>query len=188
MPGTPRHRPDFVRTTMIALAVILSVIGVAAASNRFLVVATRGVRHGAIAATDTAGLPMASRWRNLPPGSPGYEAMRERVLRYPPIFDRYPIGLAAVFFLYCCVRGFVAIRQGRRAEHREWMIRMYATGLGVSSIRLVSFPLVLVTQWRLEDVGAVSIWIGMGLCVAAGEIWIRRTRVSAVAQLAPTPA
>jgi hypothetical protein len=89
------------------------------------------------------------------------------------------IGLFGALFLYSIARAFIAIRKHRVAEHREWMIRVFAIGVAISTVRLIALPLDLV----LTDAGvtaptifAVSLWAGWVLTVGAAELWIRATR------------
>jgi uncharacterized membrane protein len=91
------------------------------------------------------------------------------------------IAFFGTLFLIALARAYAAIRRGDVRQHREWMIRMLAVGLGVGAVRAVAPPLVLLTDRRpLELVGA-TFWLGLGLTVIAGEVWIRCTR-------APSPA
>jgi uncharacterized membrane protein len=82
-------------------------------------------------------------------------------------------------FLFAVGRAFVAIRTGRVALHREWMIRAFAIAIGVSTVRVAGALLdVALTPsgTRPADVFALSLWIGWGATLAAGEVWIRYTR------------
>jgi hypothetical protein len=44
--------------------------------------------------------------------------------------------LFGVWFLICLVLAFRAIRGGDIAQHRRWMIRAFAIGVGVGTIRI----------------------------------------------------
>jgi hypothetical protein len=89
------------------------------------------------------------------------------------------IALFGGLLLIAVVRGFLAIRSGRTALHREWMIRTFALGIAISTVRLVG-PVVdyAFTPGGLRswDMFALSLWIGWVLTVAAAEAWIRYTR------------
>ena len=83
----------------------------------------------------------------------------------------------------------LAIRRGDIAQHRAWMIRMFATALGISSIRVIGVLLYLI----LPDVSpdARMGWtfcLGFVLSVAAGEAWIRYTQRADAAAMLPAPA
>jgi uncharacterized membrane protein len=87
------------------------------------------------------------------------------------------IGLFLALFVFSLTRGWLAIRRGDRATHREWMIRAYAVVLGIATVRLVSFPLLALTT--ITDPGVMLIttfWTGWLLTVGAAELWIRATR------------
>lgn len=94
-------------------------------------------------------------------------------------FERLIIGLVGTWFLAATSIAFVKIRQGRTAEHREWMLRAVAAALGISTVRLVVIPIdVVLTPYGVapEVIFLHSFWIGWGVMLLAAEWWIRRTR------------
>ena len=91
-----------------------------------------------------------------------------------------PEAVAAVvfggLFLFSGARAFLAIRRGDVTRHREWMIRMFALALAISTVRLV-FPLLMAgSSAAMRDLFALSLWISWPVTLTAAEIWIRRTR------------
>ena len=50
------------------------------------------------------------------------------------------IGLFGVLFLLALGKGFLHIRAGRAGLHREWMIRAFAIGLSIATMRLIFRP------------------------------------------------
>jgi uncharacterized membrane protein len=81
-----------------------------------------------------------------------------------------------LLFLFALVRGFIAIRGRRVAEHRRWMIRAYAIGLGVATVRPivgVFFATSRITHLTPPDFFGIAFWLGFTLSIAAGELWIR---------------
>jgi len=86
--------------------------------------------------------------------------------------------LFGVLFLIALVRAFVAIRQHDAARHREWMIRAFSIAIGISTVRIVAAVLVLITRGPSFALLGMSFWIGWTLTFAAGELWIRHTRVA----------
>ncbi len=87
------------------------------------------------------------------------------------------IFTAGVFFLLAVMRAFVAIRRRDVVRHREWMIRMFSIGLGISTVRIVGLLLLVVIPARsLELRTGLSFWIGFALTFAAAEFWVRHTR------------
>jgi uncharacterized membrane protein YozB (DUF420 family) len=51
--------------------------------------------------------------------------------------ERGYIGVFGALFVVALVKGFVHIRAGRVALHREWMIQAFAIGLAVATQRLI---------------------------------------------------
>lgn len=98
--------------------------------------------------------------------------------------ERVIIGLFGGLFLVAIVRGFVHIRAGRVALHREWMIRAFAIGLSIATMRLIFVPALLVlanpTDSQIATLSVASFTAAFAVHVSAAELWIRLTRRSAV--------
>ena len=58
--------------------------------------------------------------------------------------ERMLIGLFGGLFLFALGKGFVHVRAGRVAPHREWMIRAFAVALAIATQRLIFIPSLLV--------------------------------------------
>src|SRR5713226_1372410 len=87
------------------------------------------------------------------------------------------IFVAGALFLVAVVRAFIAIRHRDVARHREWMIRMFSIGLGISTVRIVGLVLFPIIRTRpLELRIGLSFWIGFALTFAVAEFWVRHTR------------
>ena len=86
------------------------------------------------------------------------------------------IVAAGTLFLIALVLADRAIRRRDQVRHREWMIRMMGVALGVGMVRLVAFPVVLLSGRPPLELVAVTFWLGFGLSVAGAELWIRLTR------------
>jgi uncharacterized membrane protein len=91
-------------------------------------------------------------------------------------FERPTIAIFTAFFVFTCVRAFIAIRRRDVARHREWMIRMFAMATGIATVRLVSMGLVLSVRAPYETLGVGSMWIGWLLTLGVAEAWICYTR------------
>ena len=83
---------------------------------------------------------------------------------------------AGALFLTSLALAYRAIRRRDQVRHREWMIRMMGVALGVGMVRLVAFPVVLLSGRPPLELVALTFWLGFGLSVAAAEVWIRGTR------------
>ncbi|HEY6685702.1 MAG TPA: DUF2306 domain-containing protein [Propionibacteriaceae bacterium] len=97
---------------------------------------------------------------------------------------RFPWGgtleavAAAVFgswFLVCLLLAVRAIRRGQVSTHRRWMIRTFAVGLGVGTIRIWIGLLFGTGLLNFHDSFAAAFWLGLSLHVLAAEWWIRTT-------------
>ncbi|MBV9498365.1 MAG: DUF2306 domain-containing protein [Acidobacteriaceae bacterium] len=85
----------------------------------------------------------------------------------------------AVIFLFALVKAFVSIRTGNIALHREWMIRAFAIGLAVATIRPivgVFFATRRLTHLTPHDFFGTAFWLGFTMHLIAAEIWINYTR------------
>lgn len=97
---------------------------------------------------------------------------------------RFPWGgepetvATAVFgcwFLACLLLAFRAIRRGKVSIHRRWMIRAFAVGVAVGTIRIWLGLLFGSGLLDFQDSFGVAFWIGLSLHVLAGEWWVRTT-------------
>ena len=103
--------------------------------------------------------------------------------------EAFVVALFGALFLFALLRGFVAIRRRERETHRVWMTRAFAIGLGITTVRLVAFPLdVIMTPrgYTTATIFVVSLWMGWGLTMLAAEWWLYRTqRLVPVRQVVP---
>lgn len=88
-------------------------------------------------------------------------------------------ALFALYFLFALGKAFWHIRQRQIAAHRAWMIRAFATGLAVATIR----PLVglfyatsRVSGLTPAEFFGIAFWLGFGLHFIAAESWLSLTR------------
>jgi uncharacterized membrane protein len=79
------------------------------------------------------------------------------------------------WFLACLLLAVRAIRRGHVSIHRRWMIRAFAVGLGVGTIRIWIGLLFGTGLLGFHDSFAAAFWIGLSLHALAGEWWIRTT-------------
>jgi uncharacterized membrane protein len=90
-----------------------------------------------------------------------------------------PEGIATAVFgcwiLACLLLAVRAIRRGKVSIHRRWMIRAFAVGVGVGTIRIWIGLLLATGLLDFHDTFAVAFWIGLSLNVLAAEWWIRTT-------------
>lgn len=78
-----------------------------------------------------------------------------------------------VYFVVALLVAFGAIRAGEQIRHRRWMIRAFAIGLGVGSIRLWVGLFQATGLLTFEAAFGVAFWIAFVIHAIAAEIWLR---------------
>ena len=87
-------------------------------------------------------------------------------------------ALFGMFFLFSLCKAFWHIRQHEVALHREWMIRAFAVGLAVATIRPIIglfFATSPLTGLTPREFFGIAFWIGFVLHLIAAEAWIQTT-------------
>jgi uncharacterized membrane protein len=85
----------------------------------------------------------------------------------------------AIIFLFCLIKGWLSIRRRKVALHREWMIRAFAIGLAVATIRPIVgifFATRSLTHLTPHEFFGTAFWLGFTMHLIAAEIWINYTR------------
>jgi hypothetical protein len=102
------------------------------------------------------------------------------VIPYAGWGERVIIGLFGGMFLFALVKGFLHVRAGRVALHREWMIRAFAVGSSIATMRLIFVPALMIasTQAQVTALSVASFAAAFILNTTAAELWIRATRSS----------
>jgi uncharacterized membrane protein len=90
------------------------------------------------------------------------------------------IGLFGSLFLFALVKGFVHVRAGRVALHREWMIRAFAIALAIATQRVIFIPSLLVvgdpTHGQIVTLSLAAWSAALVVHSSLAETWIRITR------------
>jgi uncharacterized membrane protein len=98
-----------------------------------------------------------------------------------PVFGSFStqVGVvcAATYFLVALVQGYRRIRRREIAQHREWMIRLFAVGLGISTFRVL-IPVLMMPPFgaTFPDAWDTVVWLGFLINAAVAEVWINVTR------------
>jgi uncharacterized membrane protein len=103
--------------------------------------------------------------------------------------EKAAITLFGTFFLLALAKALWHALRREFVQHREWMIRGYAIGLAVATIRPIMgtfFAAALLQGHAPEpkEFFGTAFWIGFTVQMIAAEIWINYTRPAAAAQLA----
>jgi uncharacterized membrane protein len=89
--------------------------------------------------------------------------------------------LFGILFLIALTRGFRHILHREIPRHREWMIRAYAIGLAVATIRPIIgffFATSPLTGLTPHEFFGTAFWLGFTVQAIAAEVYIRATAVS----------
>jgi hypothetical protein len=88
------------------------------------------------------------------------------------------VTIVALLVIGGAGRAYWAIRTQRVDLHREWMLRLFALGAGIASVRLVDVVLIVLILPLVSSVTifVLSLWLGWGLTLAGVEWWIVKTR------------
>jgi len=94
--------------------------------------------------------------------------------------ERVLIGLFGGLFLFALGKGFLHIRAGRVALHREWMVRAFAIALAIATQRLIFIPSLFVVGDPTDGqvvTFSVAAWSAALIAhTSLAEVWIRLTR------------
>lgn len=101
-------------------------------------------------------------------------------------FGGWSEGAATVAFgawlLVCLALAFAAVRRRDIVTHRRWMIRAFAVGIGIATIRVWVGLFIAVHRVMTSDppngpvasTFGLAFWLGLSVNVAVGEWWLRR--------------
>lgn len=88
-------------------------------------------------------------------------------------------GLFALYFLFALGKAFWHIRRRQVAAHRAWMVRAFATGLAVATIRPIVglfYATSRLSGLTPQEFFGIAFWLGFVLHFMAAESWIALTR------------
>ena len=90
--------------------------------------------------------------------------------------ERAATTLFALIFLFDLGKAFLHIRRREIALHREWMIRAFAIGLAVATVRPIVGMFFAFSGLSPQEFFGIAFWIGFTLHLVAAEVWINYTR------------
>ena len=86
------------------------------------------------------------------------------------------VTLFSLLFLACLGRAFVHIKRREIAAHREWMIRAFALGLAVATMRPMVGLLLGLAGLSLAEFLAAAFWLAFSMHLLLAELWVTFTR------------
>lgn len=84
--------------------------------------------------------------------------------------------LFAILFLFALSKAFLHIRRREIAQHREWMIRAFAIGLAVATVRPIVGAFFALSGLSPREFFGIAFWLGFTIHLIAAEVWINYTR------------
>lgn len=79
-----------------------------------------------------------------------------------------------IYFVTALITAFIAIKGGDVTRHRQWMIRAFAIGLAVGTIRIWIGVFQGFGLLSLEDSFGVAFWISFVLHALVAELYLRK--------------
>ncbi|HUG43662.1 MAG TPA: DUF2306 domain-containing protein [Acidobacteriota bacterium] len=80
-------------------------------------------------------------------------------------------------FLFCLVRAYQCVRNGKIALHREWMIRGFAIGLAIASMRPLVGLFLVFSNLQAQEILGIVFWLAFTIHLLTAEVWINHTRM-----------
>ena len=81
-----------------------------------------------------------------------------------------------LLFVFCLTSAFIHIQRKEVALHREWMIRGFAIGLGVATVRPIMGAFFAARRLAPHEFFGTAFWLGFTINLIAAEAWINYTR------------
>lgn len=95
------------------------------------------------------------------------------------ITETLAVTTFGVLFLFSLLRAYLFILKRNFDLHREWMIRVLAIALAVSTTRPIMgvfFATSRLTGLSVQQFFGIAFWIAFSLHITFAEFWIRKTR------------
>lgn len=84
--------------------------------------------------------------------------------------------LFAIFFLYSLTKALIFISNKRFELYREWMLRAFAIGLAIATVRPIVGLFFALSSLSPHEFFGIAFWIGFTIHLIIAEAWIRQTR------------
>ena len=104
-------------------------------------------------------------------------------------WERVNMGVFGSLFFVELSLGLYHIRAGHTAAHREWMIRAFAIGLAIATMRVIFIPALLLahnpTEQQVAMLSNSAFLAAFSLHAVLAELWIRATRPNGASSRTP---
>lgn len=82
----------------------------------------------------------------------------------------------AIIFLFSLIKSFYHILRRDVALHREWMIRMFAIGFAIATVRPIVGMFFAFSHLSPHEFFGIAFWLGFTIHLVVAEVWINYTR------------
>jgi uncharacterized membrane protein len=82
----------------------------------------------------------------------------------------------ALFFLFAATKALLHILKKQTDLHREWMLRTFATGLAIATVRPIMALAFAIVGLTPQEFLGTAFWIGFTVHLIGAEAWINYTR------------
>lgn len=96
------------------------------------------------------------------------------VMSFGGVVEAAATTVFGAWFLFSLASAHRAIRTGDVVRHRHWVIRAFAVGLGVGSIRVWVGTFEALGVLGFADGFGLAFWLGLGTHAIAAEWWLAR--------------
>ena len=80
------------------------------------------------------------------------------------------------YIIWALISAYVAVRNKRFAQHREWMIRSWSLMMAIATERILLGVLQASTDVDIAVLFGVTFWMAGAINVLIAEMWISLTR------------
>jgi len=102
------------------------------------------------------------------------------VYPYVGFKEQVPTVFYTTIYIVCVYMGIRSILKRDIPTHREWMIRVYAMGLGIYAIRVWYSLFMHLSDQPSTEFFASAFWIGIAFNLVVAEVWVNLTRKPAM--------
>lgn len=102
------------------------------------------------------------------------------IIGYAGLTETVAVTFFSVLFLSFLGLAVYHIRRGEIPAHRKWMVRAFALGFAVTTMRPMIGIFLAVTGLPFAEALGISFWLAFSLHLVLAELWINFTRTEPV--------
>jgi hypothetical protein len=95
---------------------------------------------------------------------------------YTGFVEQVPTVTYSIIYTWIVLMGWRNIRAGNITRHREWAIRGFSMMMGISATRVWFYLFLKISSMPSDQFFSSIFWLGLGVNLLAGEIWINLSR------------